>query len=86
MSHTKTCMQEAWTIEEVAFNVHGLSIDCFIPPAELRFGDVSVASEFSQEGRVKTAAMAAATYRAKVGALERSRDGLGHKVGLKRDV
>ncbi|KAL9994256.1 hypothetical protein Hdeb2414_s0015g00440701 [Helianthus debilis subsp. tardiflorus] len=86
MSHTKTRMQEAWTIEEVAFNVPGLSIDCFIPPAELRFGDVSDASEYSQEGRVKTAAMAAAAYRAKVGALERSRDGLGHNVGLKRDV
>ncbi|CAM8998586.1 unnamed protein product [Rhodiola kirilowii] len=36
MSHTKTRMEEAWTIEEVAFNVQGLSMDCFIPPAELR--------------------------------------------------
>ncbi|KAL1557916.1 hypothetical protein AAHA92_08448 [Salvia divinorum] len=36
MSHTKTRMEEAWTIEEVAFNVPGLSVDCFIPPAELR--------------------------------------------------
>ncbi|XP_057782955.1 uncharacterized protein LOC131000853 [Salvia miltiorrhiza] len=36
MSHTKTRMEEAWTIEEVAFNVAGLSVDCFIPPAELR--------------------------------------------------
>ncbi|XP_051149744.1 uncharacterized protein LOC127264317 [Andrographis paniculata] len=42
MSHTKTRMEEAWTIEEVAFNVPGLSIDCFIPPAELRFSSVSV--------------------------------------------
>ncbi|CAA6657487.1 unnamed protein product [Spirodela intermedia] len=31
MSHTKTRMEEAWTIEEVAFNVPGLSMDCFIP-------------------------------------------------------
>lgn len=38
MSHTKTTMEEAWTIEEVAFNVPGLSVDCFIPPAELRAG------------------------------------------------
>ncbi|EPS64695.1 hypothetical protein M569_10083 [Genlisea aurea] len=35
MSHSKTRMEEAWTIEEVAFNVQGLSMDCFIPPAEL---------------------------------------------------
>ncbi|KAK9053955.1 hypothetical protein SSX86_025030 [Deinandra increscens subsp. villosa] len=82
LSHTKTRMEEAWTIEEVAFNVPGLSIDCFIPPAELRFGNVSEACEFSQEDRVKTAAMAAAAYRAKVVALERSRDG----SGLRRDV
>jgi hypothetical protein len=30
MSHTKTRMEEAWSIEEVAFNVPGLSTDCFI--------------------------------------------------------
>ncbi|KAI7757516.1 hypothetical protein M8C21_015220 [Ambrosia artemisiifolia] len=85
MSHTKTRMEEAWTIEEVAFNVPGLSIDCFIPPAELRFGNVSEASEF-QEDRVKTAAMAAAAYRAKVVALERTRDGAPNNVGLRRDI
>ncbi|XP_010532376.1 PREDICTED: uncharacterized protein LOC104808399, partial [Tarenaya hassleriana] len=32
MSHTRTTMEEAWVIEEVAFNVPGLSVDCFIPP------------------------------------------------------
>ncbi|RYR54877.1 hypothetical protein HN51_016951 [Arachis hypogaea] len=41
MSHTKTKMEEAWTIEEVAFNVPGLSVDCFIPPVDLRTGSVS---------------------------------------------
>lgn len=35
MSHSKTRMEEVWTIEEVAFNVPGLSLDCFIPPADL---------------------------------------------------
>jgi Protein of unknown function (DUF620) len=29
-------MEEAWTIDEVAFNVHGLSPDCFIPPADIK--------------------------------------------------
>ncbi|KAI4337028.1 hypothetical protein L6164_015489 [Bauhinia variegata] len=56
MSHTKTRMEEAWTIEEVAFNVPGLSVDCFIPPAELRFASMSEASELPQGQRVKTAA------------------------------
>lgn len=35
MSHTKTRMEEVWTVEEVAFNVAGLSVDCFIPPSEV---------------------------------------------------
>ncbi|KAL0432555.1 UNVERIFIED_CONTAM: hypothetical protein Slati_2589800 [Sesamum latifolium] len=68
MSHTKTRMEEAWTIEEVAFNVPGLSIDCFIPPAELRFGSsISETCELPQDDRVKNAvaAAAAAAYRAK---------------------
>ncbi|KAJ3673041.1 hypothetical protein LUZ60_006415 [Juncus effusus] len=38
MSHTKTRMEEAWSIDEVAFNVPGLSVDCFIPPADIRSG------------------------------------------------
>lgn len=66
-------MEEAWAIEEVAFNVPGLSMDCFIPPAELRFSSVSETCELTQGQRVKNA-MAAAAYRAKVAALEKSRD------------
>ncbi|GAB2269624.1 hypothetical protein Dimus_004549 [Dionaea muscipula] len=42
MSHTKTRMEEAWTIDEVAFNIPGLSTDCFIPPAELKLAPSSV--------------------------------------------
>ncbi|CAI0472091.1 unnamed protein product, partial [Linum tenue] len=41
MSHTKTKMEESWSIEEVAFNVPGLSVDCFIPPGDLRSGAIS---------------------------------------------
>ncbi|KAG8368454.1 hypothetical protein BUALT_Bualt15G0047100 [Buddleja alternifolia] len=69
MSHTKTRMEEAWTIEEVAFNVPGLSMDCFIPPADLRSGPVSEACEFPQEERGKSAI----AHRAKVAALEKAR-------------
>ncbi|KAK7390963.1 hypothetical protein VNO78_19203 [Psophocarpus tetragonolobus] len=69
MSHTKTKMEEAWTIEEVAFNVPGLSVDCFIPPADLRTGTVSEACELPQDERGKNLL---AVHRAKVVALEKS--------------
>ncbi|PSS19245.1 Protoheme IX farnesyltransferase [Actinidia chinensis var. chinensis] len=73
MSHTKTRMQEAWTIEEVAFNVPGLSIDCFIPPADLRSGSISEVCELPQEERGKSV-IALAAHRAKVAALEKDYD------------
>ncbi|XP_023518680.1 uncharacterized protein LOC111782112 [Cucurbita pepo subsp. pepo] len=69
MSHTKTKMEEAWTIEEVAFNIQGLSMDCFIPPADLRSCSISEVSELPQDGRERSA-IALAAYRAKVSALE----------------
>lgn len=77
MSHTKTRMEEAWTIEEVAFNVPGLSTDCFIPPADLRSGSVSETSELPQGERGR----AIAAHRAKVAALEKAHeDNLGNVV------
>lgn len=38
-SHTRTRMEEIWTIEEVDFNIKGLTMDCFLPPADLRKED-----------------------------------------------
>ncbi|KAF3789213.1 Histone H4 [Nymphaea thermarum] len=32
----RTKMEETWTIEEVDFNIWGLSMDCFLPPADLK--------------------------------------------------
>ncbi|XP_010257402.1 PREDICTED: uncharacterized protein LOC104597517 [Nelumbo nucifera] len=32
----KRKMEETWTIEEVDFNIRGLSMDCFLPPANLK--------------------------------------------------
>lgn len=72
MSHTKTRMEEAWTIEEVAFNVPGLSIDCFIPPAEIRYSAVSDSCELPHGERLKTMSATAAAYRAKVASMDRS--------------
>ncbi|KAF2531588.1 hypothetical protein F2Q70_00030664 [Brassica cretica] len=50
--NTKTTMQEAWVIDEIAFNVPGLSMDCFIPPSELRFD--SHVEDLSQGPKIKT--------------------------------
>lgn len=73
MSHTKTRMEEVWSIEEVAFNVPGLSNDCFIPPADLRTCSVSETSELPQGQKRGTSA--------KVAALEKPREGsLGNVV------
>ncbi|KAL8470372.1 hypothetical protein ACS0TY_033012 [Phlomoides rotata] len=38
-THTRTRMEEIWNIEEVDFNIKGLSTDCFLPPADLKRGD-----------------------------------------------
>lgn len=76
MSHTKTRMEEAWTIEEVAFNVPGLSVDCFIPPADIRSGSVGEACELpsSQGERGSRAAPGAAVHHpARVAAVEQQR-------------
>lgn len=71
MSHTKTRMEEAWTIEEVAFNVPGLSVDCFIPPAELRFASMSETCELPQGPTVKKTTTMTTS---KISALEKSQD------------
>ncbi|XAR65888.1 hypothetical protein NMG60_11011882 [Bertholletia excelsa] len=35
-SHSRTRMEEVWAIEEVDFNIKGLSIDCFLAPGDLK--------------------------------------------------
>ncbi|KAL9237983.1 hypothetical protein vseg_012468 [Gypsophila vaccaria] len=74
MSHTKTRMEEAWTIEEVAFNVPGLSMDCFIPPAEIRYSSVADSCELPHGERLRTMSATAAAYRAKVASMDRTYD------------
>ncbi|OIT31853.1 PREDICTED: uncharacterized protein LOC109208154 isoform X2 [Nicotiana attenuata] len=37
--HTRTRMEEIWAIEEVDFNIKGLSLDCFLPPSDLKKED-----------------------------------------------
>ncbi|KAI4342331.1 hypothetical protein MLD38_026969 [Melastoma candidum] len=71
MSHTKTRMEESWVIEEVAFNVPGLSEDCFIPPADLRSGSVIESLGLLHDERSK----GNGSNQTKVTALEGSRGG-----------
>ncbi|GKC71646.1 hypothetical protein Tco_1117529 [Tanacetum coccineum] len=82
MSHTKTRMEEAWTIEEVAFNVPGLSNECFIPPADLKKDSVSEVSDLPQGERAR----AVAAHRAKVAALEKPDEGNLGNVAWKMEV
>ncbi|KAH8501471.1 hypothetical protein H0E87_016319 [Populus deltoides] len=35
-SHSRTRMEEVWAIEEFDFNIKGLSMDCFLPPSDLK--------------------------------------------------
>lgn len=35
-SHSRTRMEEVWEIEEVDFNIKGLSMDCFLAPSDLK--------------------------------------------------
>ena len=73
MSHTKTRMEEAWSIEEVAFNVPGLSVDCFIPPADIRSGSVGEACELpSQSQSHGERAKTGAVHPSRVAAVERA--------------
>lgn len=72
MSHTKTRLEETWVIEEVAFNVPGLSAESFIPPADLGEGTVfSEASELTVEERGKSVQVVN-HGRSKVAALEKA--------------
>ncbi|XAR48400.1 hypothetical protein NMG60_11031219 [Bertholletia excelsa] len=86
MSHTKTRMEEAWTIEEVAFNVPGLSGDCFIPPAELRLSSLGEACELTHRERVKATMAAAAVCGAKLASLEKSHDRNLSNLVLRMDI
>ncbi|XP_042439973.1 uncharacterized protein LOC122025255 isoform X1 [Zingiber officinale] len=73
MSHSKTRMEEEWTIDEVVFNVPGLSLDCFIPPADVKRGTVSEACELPQQSeRGRGSVMG--SNRSKVAALEKPHD------------
>ncbi|KAL6894682.1 hypothetical protein ACP4OV_008780 [Aristida adscensionis] len=83
MSHTKTRMEEAWTIEEAAFNVPGLSTDCFIPPADIRGGSAGEPCELPPRAE---RAKAGAVHPARVAAVEPRRIAAGNKIHWRVEV
>ncbi|XP_057726082.1 uncharacterized protein LOC130941547 [Arachis stenosperma] len=42
---SRTRMEETWKIEEVDFNIKGLSMECFLPPSDLKRGEQHKAGE-----------------------------------------
>ena len=65
--NTKTRMEEAWSIEEVAFNVPVLSVVCFIPPSG-SVGEVCELQSQSHGERAKTGTV----HPSRVAAVERA--------------
>lgn len=67
-------MEESWTIKETAFNVEGLSMDCFLPPADLKDQTpFSEACDLIVEDRGRSHSNGV-SRNAKVAALDRSMD------------
>uniref|UniRef100_A0A0E0L078 Uncharacterized protein n=1 Tax=Oryza punctata TaxID=4537 RepID=A0A0E0L078_ORYPU len=58
-----TTMEETWSIEEVDFNVVGLSMDCFLPPRDLVLNDCSKKQQKEDAAAVKDGAGAAANVK-----------------------
>ncbi|KAJ6838010.1 uncharacterized protein M6B38_322215 [Iris pallida] len=62
--HTRTRMEETWTVEELDFNIRGLSTDCFLPPGDLKeekgvSSDPVVTKKGHRPIKIKAAAAAA---------------------------
>ncbi|RXH87433.1 hypothetical protein DVH24_034333 [Malus domestica] len=80
MSHTKN--KDGRSLD----NRGGLSMDCFIPPADLRSGTISEASELPHDERGKGGGIAVATHRAKVAALEKEHNANVDSLTWKMEV
>uniref|UniRef100_A0A0D9WEE0 Uncharacterized protein n=1 Tax=Leersia perrieri TaxID=77586 RepID=A0A0D9WEE0_9ORYZ len=48
-AYATTTMEETWSIEEVDFNVLGLSMDCFLPPRDLLLNDCNKKTQQKQK-------------------------------------
>ncbi|KAG6473362.1 hypothetical protein ZIOFF_067277 [Zingiber officinale] len=86
MSHTKTRMEEVWTIEEVSFNVPGLSVDCFIPPAEIRRHSISGACDQPQAERIRSRSSIGSRSRVAAIPAEKLQDPSDNKIVFRIEV
>lgn len=73
--HSRTRMEEAWSIEEVDFNIKGLSMDCFLPPSDLKKeeeGEVDYGSVVARNARMpfKIRATGSKVYPSKIVAID----------------
>lgn len=79
MSHTKTRLEEEWAIDEVAFDVPGLSAELFIPPADIRTAGRTV-SEISELPHEERGWGKCLLSKSKVAALEKPQENLDNII------
>lgn len=79
MSHTKTRLEEEWAIDEVAFDVPGLSAELFIPPADIRTAGSTV-SEISELPHEERRGGRCLLSKSKVAALEKTQENLDNII------
>ncbi|MCO5584125.1 hypothetical protein L7F22_038048 [Adiantum nelumboides] len=80
MSHTKTRLEEEWTIDEVAFDVPGLSTELFIPPADIRSPASSMLGEFHELPREERGGIRFSLSKSKVAALDKPQENLDNII------
>eukprot|EP00250_Pteridium_aquilinum_P018126 c23958_g2_i2 orf=647-1987(+) len=80
MSHTKTRLEEEWIIDEVAFDVPGLSSELFIPPADIRIPARDAFDEFRELPREEKGRTKCSLNKSKVVALEKPQEDLDNII------
>lgn len=79
MSHTKTRLEEEWIIDEVAFDVPGLSSELFIPPSDIRTPLRNTFGEFRELSHDDKGAWRSLN-KSKVAALEQPQENLDNII------
>lgn len=79
MSHTKTRLEEEWIIDEVAFDVPGLSSELFIPPSDIRTPLRSTFGEFRELSHEDNS-FRRSLNKSKIAALEKPQENLDNII------
>lgn len=75
--HSKTKMEECWEIEEVDFNIKGLSMDFFLPPSDLKKEEEGVGLITTSKGKFPSTIRCSGESRgfsSRVAAIDQSED------------